>query len=219
MINVFFIHREIMSVLPDSSPSRPPKWIWIILVPGLLLLVGVAVLLHPFLIREVRIRRLESLGVKLSFSQSRSSWAILAVVPGLSRLGAEFTLIDVSNRISPAQMHETLELIRGLDVPISLLDLSHAKITGDNIRILQGLELRGLCLADSSIQDTDLQQIPKLSHLTYLALDQSRVTDDGLKHLHSMTNLTSLSLSQTEVSDAGISDLCRANPHLNVTDD
>jgi hypothetical protein len=61
-----------------------------------------------------------------------------------------------------------------------------------------------------------MDQVGKLTNLTFLHLGRTQLTDEGLAKLHGLTNLKEIHVSNTEVSEEGIAAFKEAVPGANV---
>jgi hypothetical protein len=64
-----------------------------------------------------------------------------------------------------------------------------------------------LSLAESGLQDFDLNQVAQFSNLHRLRIENNPITDSGISALRSLSKLESLNLNGTKVSDVGLETL------------
>ena len=113
--------------------------------------------------------------------------------------------------ISHFEQHGALVLPLAQKTPLLQINFKPAASKTDSKSLSRIAELKDqlvwLNLSRSSIDDTALQHVSKLTKLTRLHLDNTNVSDAGIKNLGSLTNLEYLNLYNTKVSDAGLSTL------------
>lgn len=225
----------------ETAVRRAPwRWTWFILPPVLLITVLCA-WCGPFLIREVIVRRLRSLGATVTYDMG--VWHHERELTGLQTWGLNVKRVQF-NRLAPPghSLPEISTAVRQLDAPL-LLDLTHSEnlnqdlehlalvprldlvLTGRHLeketltRLSRITGLTSLNLSDCRFDNADFASLKNLRELTFLTLDHTPINDDGLLQLASLKNLLSVSLSNTQVSDSAKEALCRAIPNLNLADD
>ncbi len=88
---------------------------------------------------------------------------------------------------------------------VQWVDLSHAKITDEDLLHLQSLTmLRRLDLRSTPIGNAALNYIKNLTLLKELRLNGTRISDDGLAYLKDMAKLENLWLLDTLLTDGAI---------------
>jgi hypothetical protein len=101
---------------------------------------------------------------------------------------------------------KSLQRIRGEGNMIQFLDLSSSAVTDSGLQALEdGFELKGLCLADTTIGDAGLVHINtrSLDVGCHVNLSRTRVTDAGIDVLGRIQGIGTVDLEGTRVTAAG----------------
>ena len=104
-------------------------------------------------------------------------------------------------------------------VALQSLDLSETQVTGTGLKtvaLLPKLERLRLWKA-GKIDDTALQPLASIKHLSFLDLAETAVTDKGLEHLAGMKQLRQLFLGGTQVTSAGVEKFQQDHPTCQVS--
>lgn len=103
-----------------------------------------------------------------------------------------------------ADRSKTASKLLGSDMIPNWLNLSGSDVVDEDLKMLEGIPIRGLKLAGTKITDKGLAELGKNQTLVELYLDRTNITDAGIQHLANLRNLEMLTLSGTAITDAAL---------------
>jgi hypothetical protein len=93
---------------------------------------------------------------------------------------------------------------------IEHVDLSHRKLTDDDLGQLSGLvHLRSISLDHTPISDAGVAVFRSLPRLEKVSLRYTKITDAGIEHLSNVHGLRAAMLTGTNITDAGAAALAK----------
>ena len=194
----------------DKSPKPKRRWLWILLVPMLLLGIWMA----PDVVRmkwrlwkqQEAVAIVEGLGGTLEDRIGKGDFPPPPEPPWLrALLGPEALPCIVGVRLSGPEVTDAeIENLEGLTELRSLI-LANTQVTDAGLKYLEGLtQIRQLSFYNTPITGVGLEILGGLPQLDSLYFNQAAVTDDGLKHIRGLTRLRCLILENTQVTDVGL---------------
>ena len=112
-----------------------------------------------------------------------------------------------------------ISLLENIGNQITWLDLSGYEIDNSALNVIGEMEhLTKLKLHSTKITDDGIDQLLSLKYLESLNIYNTEITDKGLKKLETMEKLKSVYVWQTAVTAEGISDLKMSLPQIEVID-
>lgn len=103
------------------------------------------------------------------------------------------------------------------DHPTIKVYLHSTSVKDSDLAAIEKLtKLQNLFLGKTQIGDTGLEHLRGASQLKTLSLNATKVTDAGLKSLTGLKNLRTINLQDTQVTAAGVGELRQAIPGVNV---
>lgn len=168
--------------------------------------------------REHDVRRLAAVEARL-----REAWTRHAIEQ-IIRLGGTVQRTGFNGTVPGYQVHlargwtggeQRLEVLLDLE-PVVSLSLEHSSIGDSGLPLVARLtNLRRLYLGDCQMSGKQLELLKPLAHLEYLSLKQLPIDDDDLASLPAFPQLSALGLDNTAVTDSGLKQL-KKYPDLQV---
>ena len=103
-----------------------------------------------------------------------------------------------------ADRSKTASKLLGTEMIPNWLNLVNSDVTDEDLKLLDGIPILGLKLANTKITDKGLAELAKNQALVELYLDGTNITDAGVKHLANLPRLEMLTLSGTAITDASL---------------
>jgi uncharacterized membrane protein len=136
---------------------------------------------------------------------------------GVKQLSLEKPFINVfmANRknISNAELEELLPI----KDQITSIDLSHSKITIEQVKRIAGFpHLRAIHFENSNINDSAVNAVAGLKYLEYLNVSNTKVSNAVLDMASKIKSLTRLFLYETDINVDRITALRKSKPNMSV---